>query len=803
MVGKRELSAEFTASALFKPHSFRMKKLYNIILFVLFFNQIHLYAQQSSERIFVQTDRDYYAPGETISFNGFILSDIDSVSSRNLFVELWSDSLRQLASLTLPLIDGAGAGAIQIPREIKSSLYFLRAYTDITALQTQPYQFVKTLSRSAIDNPAVNEIAGNGSPVFYPEGGALVNQALNHVVFKAGNGFRGSVRNSKGDTLATLNPVFNGMGTFTIVPVKGETYTCYWEEKDRKGASALPSAVDIGIALHIRQSPDTMFIDLDNGGSPDPLAHQLKMLLMIGNEPAYVVEMNLSKQSKFSYFIPLQDYRSGMAELRVLATDNTVLASRPVFINRHSFTYIPEIELVNKNFSPRAENRLRLQFADSTIRLLSVSVTDAAYSTGNNGSGLAASFLSSDGHPLPAAFRNINKTEQLDLAVQVSGFPQGATDKSQQKKVLLAANYLQLKGTVLKGKKLLADKNLFVGIRTASNGKELYKVKTDEQGKFVINDLVLFGDIYVHCRIPGNEAQELTCTFNLITPETKTSSDFFDRFVQLVKNTTHPLLAGKNAVGINAATPDPADTLAFTEKSITLSEVMLSSSSSARATQRLKALEDKYINGSAFSGYYATSETLDVLNDPDRNMYLDLFKYMNAKLKRTILRYGNGVPQLFYPGGRGINGEIMITLYYIDNSIVDRNQLDFISLDQVAAIKFVPYLAIGKELPPAVAVFLKKPGDEGYWEKDRFQVLEQKLTGYPVSQEFREPDYRKEETRVDKDLRKTINWKPNTYLEKGETEIHFYNNDRTKKIRIIVEGMADDGSLIYFEKEIE
>ncbi len=535
-----------------------MKKQLSFSLFSFLFSCFHLFSQVPSERIFVQTDRDFYAPGETISFNGFMLSDIDSVSSRNLFVELWDDSLRKLASLTLPLVDGAGAGAIQIPREIKSSLYFLRAYSDITARQAQPYQFVKTLSRSAIDNPAAIEMAGNGTPVFYPEGGALVNQALNYVVFKAGNGFKGSVRNSKGETVANLNPEFNGMGRFTITPVKGENYTCIWEDNGRSGKTALPEAVDIGIALHIRQSPDTLFLDLDNGGNPDPLVHQLKINLMIGNEPAYVVEMNLANRSRYSYFIPLNDYRAGMAELRILDADNALLASRPVFINRHSFTHIPEIALVNKNLSPRAENRLRLQFADSTIRLLSLSITDAAYSTSNKGSGMAASLLSPDGQPVPTPFRNITKAEQMDLAVQASGIPQGTTDKNQQKKELTAANYLQLEGTVLKGKKPLAEKNLLVGIRSASNGKELYKVKTDENGKFVVNDLILFGDVYVHCRIPGNEAQELTCTFNLKTPESKTPADFFDRFAQLVRNATDPQSGGKNPAAINSAGADPA-----------------------------------------------------------------------------------------------------------------------------------------------------------------------------------------------------------------------------------------------------
>ncbi|HRG26084.1 MAG TPA: hypothetical protein PLL23_16910, partial [Chitinophagaceae bacterium] len=156
-----------------------MKKQAVFPLFCLLFIHSHVFSQGSAERIFVQTDRDYYMPGETISFNGFVLSDIDSVSSRNLFVELWDDSLRQLSSITLPLIDGVGAGAVTIPRGLKSTQFFIRAYSDVTARQTQPYQFVKALYRSAMDVPVAKELIGDGAPVFYPEGGSLVNQALN------------------------------------------------------------------------------------------------------------------------------------------------------------------------------------------------------------------------------------------------------------------------------------------------------------------------------------------------------------------------------------------------------------------------------------------------------------------------------------------------------------------------------------------------------------------------------------------------------------------------------------------------
>lgn len=773
-----------------------MRKLSNLIFISLLLSNIHLNAQLNSERIFVQTDRDYYAPGEIISFNGFVLSAIDSVISRNLFVELWNDSLRQLASLTLPLIDGAGAGAIRIPNESKSSLYFLRAYSDITATQAHPYQFVKTLSRTAKNFTVADELSGIGAPFFYPEGGSLVNQALNHVVFKAGSEFRGSVHNSKGETLATLNPVFNGIGSFTIVPEKGETYTCYWEENDLKGACALPAAVDIGIALHIRQTADTMFIDLDNGGNPDLQVQQLKIHLMISNELAYMVEMNLANRPRFSYFIPLNEFKAARAEIRVLGADNTILASRPVFINRHSLAEQPQVELQKKDLSARGENRVKLQFADTTIRVLSVSVTDADYSVGKGGSGLTAALLSTEGKPVPAAYRSIHTTEQMDLAVQVAFSQQAMLDKTQAATDLPQAHYLQLEGTVLKGKKPLSEKNLLVGIRSASNGKELYKVTTDNNGKFVIDNLVLYGDVFVHCRIPGNEKLELNSTFRLNMPVISEPTGLYAAFEELVRRTSAD--SSTKVAASSSTQTEAADTLAFAEKSITLSEVVLVANSRALATQRLKALEEKYIVGitSPFSGYYATSETLDVLNDPERVHYLDIFKYMNAKFHQLNTRYVDGQVELLFR-------DIVIKNYYVDNSKVDRSQLDVITWDHVAAIKFVRYLAADPRLPPSVAIFLKKDGDEGYWEKDRFQLLEQRLTGYPVSPEFKEPDYRKEETRIDKDLRKTISWKPITPVEKGVAEILFYNNDRARKVRIIAEGIKSDGSIVYFEKEIE
>ena len=163
------------------------------------------------------------------------------------------------------------------------------------------------------------------------------------------------------------------------------------------------------------------------------------------------------------------------------------------------------------------------------------------------------------------------------------------------------------------------------------------------------------------------------------------------------------------------------------------------------------------------------------------------------------MRPVNGTKQLFY-FGRGTGGQTMVTVFYLNNSKVDRDMLEAITLDQVAIVKFVPMLGSENGFPPALAVFLKKPGDQGYWEKDRYQLIEQKVTGYIIPRDFPEPDYSKAETKVEKDNRKSLFWKPYLAVEKGVAELRFFNNDRTKKYRVVAEGIAEDGSVFYFEK---
>lgn len=768
-----------------------MKKSIFLVILFHFFTMLTAFPQGGpDEKIYLQTDRPYYAAGETIFFKGYILTALDTIESSVLFVELWDNQFSKLAAVSLPLTGGTAAGSISMPKNIQTARVFLRAYTDESGTQQIPDQWVKPVLYEAPSDLAINAAQSReGQPVFYPEGGSLIYQALNHVAFRAPDHFQGTIRNNKGEQIAAIRPDVNGLGFFSFTPVKGESYSCYWKENGKESERPLPLPVETGVAIHVTQTADSIFFDLDNGGTRDLRVLKPRVQLIIGNEMAYVVELNMTLKARFSYFIPLHEFRTGIAELRVLDENDTVLARRPVFISRHSFDTGTRLEVTNKDLGKRGENRIRIQCADSTLRYVSVSITDADYSAGANGYKFMETALQQAGTPVSAG-----NPLAADLYLLTAEPVNKSIYNGKEYIKNRTTGGLQLSGTVKKGKKILAGKNIIVGLRSAYTGKEVYMVTTDDQGRFVLDNLAVFGETLVHCRLPGNSEEELISTFTVQHPAENKDSAFFQAF----KNTAALLpYSGLQPVVPGLPTDDP---LVFAEKIVTLEEVVLNTDPRQVSRKRVEELEKKYAEGTIFGGYDASGESLDVLNDPRAGKAIDLFTYIGTNMRSLRLGYSNGGKHLFY---NGYSGNIPISIYYLDNARVERDIVEWITPDQIAYIKFVPRLGGEKGLPPAIAIFRKKPGEQGYWEKDRYQFLEQKIEGYPEAKEFTEPDYSKEGTKIEKDNRKTIVWRPYVPMEKGVAEIRFYNNDRTRKFRIVVEGIAADGSIIYFESMIE
>lgn len=766
-----------------------------ILCWVLIFALGKVQAQRTEERVYIQTDRNTYAAGETIYFKGYITAGYDSIHSTHLFVELRDSALNRIADFVAPVSAATANGSITIPRTASSGNIFLRAFTDVSAKQQKPFQFIRQV---------VGVVAGNNfteRPSFYPEGGNLVANCLNYMAFKAPAGAAGTIRNSKGEIAGAFNTTKGNTGSFRIKAMPGEIYRCHWNASSADSVFEIPGPVTNGIAIHVNYFDDTLYYDLDNGGSKDPLLLRPVLQLLIGDHLAYKVNLDLTQSPKFSYFIPVGSFRPGPALIKLVDANENVLASRPVFIPGNILEQETELEVIKKDLGVRGINEFRLKFPDTTLQFVAIGITDAAEDKSGETSGLLNALLPDQLNALHSVKDPDQQYREIDLLLQTSFIP----DKNNGQKLPPAGDfqnkYLQLKGKVSSGKKPVSGKEILVMIRSASSGKKIYKVTTDDRGCFLLDNLIIFGDAYVYCKLPGKADEELSTELMLELPKPDSSYVLWNAFGKMV-NTLLQNQPGVLKTKVNGQVSARTDTILYDDRGIVLEEAVVSTNSRKVHEKRLEDLEKRYIDGTGFGGYVTQGETIDVMNDPVAGKTINLFTYIASKMRSLKLKYVKGRPELFYPI-RAIAGDTIIRTYYLNNIKIDRDMVDLIRLDEVAVVKFVPMLGSDPGLPPAIGIFTKKTGDQGYWEKDSYKGKEYLLKGYPLPRDLPAPDYNRTDIKVVNDSRKTLYWMPDLPVENGTVLIRFYNNDFTKKIRVRAEGITASGNIIWFEQELQ
>ena len=79
------------------------------------------------------------------------------------------------------------------------------------------------------------------------------------------------------------------------------------------------------------------------------------------------------------------------------------------------------------------------------------------------------------------------------------------------------------------------------------------------------------------------------------------------------------------------------------------------------------------------------------------------------------------------------------------------------------------------------------------------------MAGYTPYKEFYSPDYTVPQPFNDPDMRTTLYWNPYVFTDpkNHKVRLSFFNNDTSKKLRVIIEGVNADGKLARVEKIIE
>ncbi|MBS1528498.1 MAG: hypothetical protein JST19_22820, partial [Bacteroidetes bacterium] len=312
-------------------------------------------AKNPVEKVYLQLDRTYYMPGDTLWFKAYVTAGakhVPSGLSNVLNIVLAGDKNNVAQMIKLPVIGGLTWGNIALPDTLVAGSYRVIAYTnwmrnagpdyffsrDIRIIK--PGQLLPVASRQ-VRRDSIKKTDGQADIRFFPESGSLVDGIRSRVAFKAiaSNGLgidvTGIVTDDAGQQVAVFKSEHLGMGIFYLTPQPGKTYKASVTFADGSQCVVnLPAAAARGFVMNINNT-DSAAIRVTVTASSSIL-----------NDPGQFGEVNLVAQSggKIYYaarskvtpaplvaLIPKSKFPGGIVQFTLFSADGEPLNERLAF----------------------------------------------------------------------------------------------------------------------------------------------------------------------------------------------------------------------------------------------------------------------------------------------------------------------------------------------------------------------------------------------------------------------------------------------------------------------------------------
>jgi hypothetical protein len=503
--------------------------------------------------------------------------------------------------------------------------------------------------------------------------------------------------------------------------------------------------------------------------------------------------------------INTEQLHSGILHITFFNKDDQPLAERLCFVNNKEYIQKGELITDTVDFSAKGKNRLSIQLKDTVQGSFSVSISDTKYnlSPAREENIFSSMLLTSDlkGYIHHPAFYftsdNDSVRTALDLVMMTNGWRRfkwtTLSQKAVQSPFYKDAAYISLAGkvTLRDTKKPFAESPLLLLLITEDSTRSMQMISTGKQGNFLLDSMLFFGK----SRILISDIRGKKSKYIYVKMTGDSIGKSFRQVAALLPlvNRTDLLLA------INQAQVNMDYDALLKAKGLMLEGVTVK----AKKKSPVQELEEKYAKG-VFSG--DANKIIDLVNNKDAESYQDIFDYLQLTVNGIVTSKDGNDYQVYYrQGGTASSmGSIPMTLY-LDEVQTDASFISTIPPNQIAMVKvFSSFVgAASNGAGGVLAIYTKKEADMN--DVMRYAASMVKYTGYSVTKEFYAPDYSVDKpARSQPDNRITLDWRPDILINNIDPKIPvtFYNTDRTKSFKIVVEGMTLEGKMISIEKII-
>ena len=790
------------------------------------------------EKVFIHTDRPYYASGETIWFNAFLVNLATHVPiniSGVLYVDLISPAGDILINKRLDVQDAYAEGNLVLDETFPSGRYRLRAYTNWMKNYDPEFFFDQELCIYNAEQELNSTVSrhtesGDFDVQFFPEGGHLIHGISSQIAFKAvdssgwGIDITGTVNNGSGGKITEFETRHDGMGSFFLLPQAGVEYRVVVNFKGQEKTIKLPESLLSGYTFSINNLRDKN-IQILVKSSPDLNGTEF---YLIGQTRGIVYhrEKGVIGKSSAVINIPKAKLPAGIFHITLFDASLIPRCERLAFIDDGSTVNV-DMETENEVLVSRGKTKLKFELTDPFDRSIrntrfSVAVTDAGQIikpvTGENimtylllNSDLTGT-ISNPGY----YFQNEDRDTKiaLDLIMLTHGWRR-FTWKEIFDHTLSETTYSHESGINLSGMAFLeGTKNKlkysyinFMSIKDTYPG--FWSTTTDLEGVFQLKNM----------QIPDT------------IPVISISINEKGRPVNI-------------DIKIDSVNPYPAKMKKYHENKPVVDEDIINYLN--RFTEKTKieetfdfpdriVMKEIEIRGERYNNtIYGEPDNVIELDDHLRS-YTDLFQVIQGRVPGVMVT-GQGLEASIRIRGTSsimgsneplfvIDGIPVNSMTFSSSSFSSGDSLAGASngqgsgssnvnsmlmsispqnVDRIEILKNASAAAFGIRGANGVILIYTRWGNDRT-TKSRTEGYEGiRLPGYSYVKEFYSPSYDvPKEEHIIPDKRTTIYWNPSVTTDNlGRAEIEFYNSDDAKTVQVEIQGVTDFGDPISTTLEV-
>ncbi len=774
-------------------------------------SMMNVYAEGfPKEKMHIHFDKQLYNVDETIWYKVYLMMSNElSPLSKNVYVE-WYDTTGLLIKQTVaPLFQATAKGTFDIPSNYKGSFIHVKAFTRWMLNDDSAFLFERNLMINSNSTVITQTKPLQTKVELFPEGGNLVQNLLNPLAFKAVNPYgvpvtiRGFVLDDKKQIVDTINVLHNGMGKFNFMPLEGSSYSISWtDEFGFKGNTPIPAPLKTGVVMSVKPVNEKAVVTLQRSAIVPESFKQLNLLVHMNQELIYKVSIKLKDRLAQRAEIPIEELPTGVVQFTLFTEDWLPISERIIFVNNHYHEFNAKLNPITIGLDKRSKNVFEILVNDTTVTNMSVAVTDASVVAPDQHSIYSDFLLSNEikGYVHNPAYYFKNDTDSinahLDLVMMTNGWRKFDWEKIKSQispsiKYYPENAYMSLKGNVFGAKAAGITEALqlnFVVVGKDSS-KSLYFTPVEKDGSFEEPGVFFYDTAKVFYNFNGKNkisaVTQVKIENGLLHKEPGTrilygqQNPIYGKIDSLYKLRMNFFLSEQEKLRRNMA-------------SATLQEVVVRS----RQKSPTQILDEKYASG-LFSG--GDGYSFDLTDDKAIGAY-DIFTYLQGKVPGLQITTNGSQPSLSW---RGATPDL-----FLNEMNSDVSMLQNINISDVAYVKVIrpPFFgSFGGGSGGAIAVYLKK-GADGRKSLPNSKGMDNTfLGGYSRFKEFYSPSYEKLPSSFEPDLRNTLYWNPYIITNKKTPRfrVEFYNNDVSKKLQIVLEGVNLNGKMIRIVKMIE